>query len=82
MSENNPEMDCPGCGQRLHLPEGSEDWVHKGLYSTDCPLAGPDVEEEPLPEVIGDPNHPVNRALSQQFGEVINVDFKNRKRLD
>ena len=103
MAEEPTLMNCPGCKGKLHLPEGKEDWVHTGPYDPECPMAGPDVEEEPLPKELPGENenpavrypeegHPAQSALQKASqkakvkhgtvnGEVINVDFKNKKRI-
>lgn len=72
-------MECPGCKGMLELPEHGEDWQHVGPYSLNCPLLG---EDEPEDENETSPldTHPSMSA--QQVGKVINVDFKNKKRLD
>lgn len=102
MAEEKITMKCPGCPGKLHLPEGQEDWVHTGPYDPECPIAGPDVKEEPVEELPGeneDPavrypeeGHPAHSMLQKAAqeakvehgtvnGEVIKVDFKNRKKL-
>jgi hypothetical protein len=73
------QIDCPGCKGKLELPEDGEDWQHVGPRSLDCPMLGDDVPEDEDESSALD-SHP--SLMSKQFGKVINVDFKNKKRLD
>jgi hypothetical protein len=80
---------CPGCGGTLiatatfrNHPELIEDgapaffhhWMHRTPeHDNDCPL----MDESPSLK----PN-PANVNRNQSMAQVINVDFKNKKRLD
>jgi hypothetical protein len=76
---NDLTIDCPGCKGKLTLPETGEDWVHVGPRSMDCPMLGEDVPED---EDAASPLDTHPSLAGKQFGKVINVDFKNKKRLD
>jgi len=96
MSEERGKIPCPGCGGYLRLNNDTLRFAHEGPHDPDCNFKSvepinfqvitaykrgmwrftPDgkVERTPTPPISG-----------EQFGNsdnVINVDFKNKKRIE
>jgi len=86
-------MRCPECPGIIGIDMSEMAWEHTGPHSADCPIQ----TEEPLAhydlmnkyilpkfaEIEEQENAKANPNASQeQFGQVVNVDFKNKKRLD
>jgi hypothetical protein len=92
----NVETDCPGCSGKLALDTERGEWSHKGLHDAGCiikqhePLSmkalsghregkwrvNPAVEGGI--ERLEAPTPPLSKT---QLGDVIKVDFKNKKRI-
>ena len=85
---------CPGCGGTIvatstfrNHPEFIEDgappffhhWMHRTPeHDNDCPLMGETSSLKPNPANVNSKNENSNQSMAQ----VINVEFKNKKRLD
>lgn len=78
---------CPKCKGTLGINTDKMEWKHVGPHSVDCPIRA----EEPIEHIDLIRNHMTHPDIEEedespisqeQFGQVINVDFKNKKRLD
>jgi hypothetical protein len=92
----NVETDCPGCSGKLALDTEHGDWSHKGLHDASCiikdyeplsmkALSGHHEGKWRVnPAVEGGIERletPKSSLSEAQLGDVIKVDFKNKKRI-